>query len=144
MRDWKTQRIREAEAALDEAVAEAERVAARADEMNDELPAAELSEEQTERIEQLVRRGEAPQEIAELQRRIDEGELSWREVTSGRAVSDEGVRRAFEAGVPAMRRVREMLDEGHETGEIIANDPNRAPEQDDEEPPDSFLRGGNW
>ncbi|SFT59927.1 hypothetical protein SAMN04487904_104171 [Actinopolyspora lacussalsi subsp. righensis] len=144
MRDWKTQEIRDAEAALDEAVTDAERVAARAEEMNDELPEAELSEEQTEQIEQLVRRGEAPAGIAELQRRIDEGELSWQQVTSGRAVADEGVRRAFEEGVPAMRQVKEMLDEGHEATEIIANDPNRAPEQDDEEPPDSFLRSGNW
>ncbi|GAB3545731.1 hypothetical protein J2S53_002707 [Actinopolyspora lacussalsi] len=144
MQDWKTQEIREAEAALDEAVTDAERVAARAEEMNEELPEAELSEEQTEQIEQLVRRGEAPAGIAELQRRIDEGELSWQQVTSGRATADEGVRRAFEAGVPAMRQVKEMLDEGHEATEIIANDPNRAPEQDDEEPPDSFLQSGNW
>ncbi|SFD93107.1 hypothetical protein SAMN04487819_105174 [Actinopolyspora alba] len=144
MQDWKTREIRDAEAALDEAVADAERVAARAEEMNGELSEAELSEEQTERIEQLVRRGEAPAGIAELQRRIDEGELSWQQVTSGRAMADEGVRRAFEAGVPAMRQVKEMLDEGHEATEIIANDPNRSPEQDDEEPPDSFLRSGNW
>ncbi|NYH78678.1 Arc/MetJ-type ribon-helix-helix transcriptional regulator [Actinopolyspora biskrensis] len=126
--DWKTQEIRDAEAALEEALANAERVGARADEMNRELPEAKLSEEQTERIEQLVRRGEAPEGIAELQRRVDEGELSWEDVAEGRALQDEGVQSAFASGVPNMQQAKEMLDEGHEVAEIIENDPNRPPE----------------
>ncbi|NHD16505.1 MULTISPECIES: hypothetical protein [unclassified Actinopolyspora] len=126
--DWKTQEIRDAEAALEEALANAERVGARADEMSRELSESKLSEEQTERIEQFVRRGQAPEGIVELQRRIDEGELSWDDVAEGRALQDEGVQSAFASGVPNMQQAKEMIDEGHEIDEIIENDPNRPPE----------------
>lgn len=144
---WKTQQLRDAEAVFEEALADADRLMAEADEMNAALPEAKLSQEQTERIEQLVRSGKAPEQIAELQRRIDDGELSWDDVSDGRALDDEGVQRAFAAGVPTMRHVKELMDEGHEVGEIIDADPNRsAPvrDDDDEQPPDSFMQSGKW
>ncbi|WP_019852701.1 hypothetical protein [Actinopolyspora mortivallis] len=125
--DWKSQQIQEAEAALERALANVEQVLARADEMNRELPEAQLSQEQIERIEQRVREGQAPEAVVELQRRIDEGELSWQDVLEGRASHDETVRAAFAAGVPTMRQAKEMIDEGHEIDEIIAHDPNRPP-----------------
>lgn len=144
---WKTQQLRDAEALFEEALVNADRLMAQADEMNASLPEAKLSQEQTDRIEQLVRSGEAPEQIAELQRRIDDGELSWDDVSEGSALHDEGVQRAFAAGVPTMQHVKELVDEGHEVGDIIDADPNRsAPvrDDDDERPPDSFLQTGKW
>lgn len=144
---WKTQQLRDAEAVFEEALSNADRLMAQADEMNASLPEAKLSQEQTDQIEQLVRSGGAPAEIAELQRRIDDGELSWDDVSSGRALADDGVQQAFAAGVPTMRHVKELMDEGHEIGDIIDADPNRpasARDDDDDEPPDSFMEPGKW
>lgn len=148
MNDWKTPEVREAEALFEEALSNAERLAARADEMNASLSESKLSQEQTEQIEQLVRSGEAPEEISALQRRVDEGELSWDDVSSGRALHDDGVQQAFAAGVPNMQQAKELIDEGHEVGDIVEADPNRPVQMnhddDDDDPPDSFLRSGKW
>lgn len=57
-------------------------------------------------------------------------------------MQDEGVQRAFSAGIPNMRHVKELLDEGHDLDDILESDPNRpAPDlEDEDEPPDAFLR----
>ncbi len=141
-KDWRNPAIREAEKVLEEALANAERAEARAEEMNASLPDSKLSGDQVERIEQLVRAGKAPEEISALQRRIDAGELTWDDVSEGRALRDEGVQQAFSAGVPNMRHVKELLDEGHDLDDILEADPNRpAPDlEDEDDPPETFLR----
>lgn len=144
--DWKSPEIREAEAALDEAMINAEQALAEADRVNAAIPESKLSEEQIEQVEQLVRAGKAPDEIKALQERIDEGDLSWNDIANGRGIDDEAVQKAFTAGVPNMQAAKELIDEGHGIDAIIEADPNRQTTGgfNDDDPPDSFMTTGKW
>lgn len=146
--DWKTPEIREAEARLEEAIAGAERqlAAAEALEADQQDGSRGLDPEQIQRIEQLVRRGQAPPEIAELQQAIDAGDLTWDDVVQRRKLDHEAVQNALAAGVPAMTRIKELHDEGYDLPTILAADPNRfdpaRDPYDDDEPPESFMDQG--
>lgn len=148
--DWRTPEIREAEAQLEDALANAERRLAEADrfEAEQETDSRGLGREQIEEIERLVRAGKAPPEVAALQRLVDSGELSWDDISQGRNLEHEAVQRAFSASVPAMTRVKELADEGHDLPTILGADPNSPnqsdPYGDDTDPPDSYMQSGKW
>ncbi|MDA3628100.1 hypothetical protein [Saccharopolyspora oryzae] len=139
--DWKTPEIRDAEAMFEERLLQAEQALERATAYEAALPEIKLNDEQIEDIEQRIRSGQAPPEIAALQARIDAGEFSWQDIASGEALRDESVQSAFSKSVENMQQAKELLDAGYDTATVINNDPNRAPEDTyDDEPPDSFLR----
>ncbi|GAB3294083.1 hypothetical protein [Parasphingorhabdus pacifica] len=144
--DWKSQEIRDAEAAFEEALANAERALAEADRFSASVPDGKLSEEQVAQVEELVRAGKAPDEIKALQERIDEGELSWDDIANGRGIDDPTVQQAFTAGTANMKEAKELLDEGHSIDEMIAADPNRPSTGDsgDEDEPGSLMDNGKW
>lgn len=142
--DWKSQEIRDAEAAFEEALANAERALAEADRFSASVPDSKLSEEQIAEVEQLVRAGKAPDEIKALQESIDAGDLSWDDIANGRGIDDPTVQQAFTAGVPNMKEAKELLDEGHSIDEMIAADPNRAAAGDVDDEPDSFMDDRKW
>lgn len=153
---WKTPEVREAEARLEEAVAGAERQLAEVEQVEAELAGGTgdrgLGREQVEQIEQierLVREGKAPREVAELQRLIDAGELSWDDIAAHRNLDHEAVQRAFATSVPTMTRVKELADEGHDLPTILGADPNGfdagGSNRDwDDDPPNSFMDSGKW
>ncbi|MFD7656847.1 hypothetical protein ACFV4N_22990 [Actinosynnema sp. NPDC059797] len=80
----------------------------------------------------------APRELKELARRVDAGELSWRDVASGRAVDDEGVQRALRAGVPDLQRAYTALREGDDPEDVVASGRPRVV-GDDEDGPGEFT-----
>lgn len=165
---WKTPEVREAEARLEEAVAGAERQLAEVEQVEAELAGGTgdrgLGREQVEQIERLVREGKAPREVAELQRLIDAGELSWDDIAAHRNLDHEAVQRAFATSVPTMTRVKELADEGHDLPTILGADPNGFDPGGydrggydrgwddrgwddrgwDDDPPDSFMDSGKW
>ncbi|GAA4620901.1 hypothetical protein [Saccharopolyspora hordei] len=139
--DWMTPEVRDAQAMLEERMRQAEEVLDRVTQYEAELPEVKLTDDQIEDIEQRIRSGQAPPEVAALQARIDAGEFSWQDIASGEALRDESVQAAFATSVENMQQAKEMLDAGYDTATVINNDPNRAPEDSyDDEPPDSFLR----
>ncbi|MER6991527.1 hypothetical protein ABT337_19850 [Saccharopolyspora hirsuta] len=139
--DWKTPEIRDAEAMLEERMRQAEEVLDRVSRYEAELPEIKLTDDQIEDIEQRIRSGQAPPEIAALQARIDAGEFTWQDIASGEALHDESVQAAFAKSVENAQQAKELLDAGYDAATVINNDPNRAPEDTyDDEPPDSFLR----
>ncbi|MCI2417028.1 hypothetical protein MOQ72_06295 [Saccharopolyspora sp. K220] len=139
--DWKTPEIRAAEELMEERMRQAEEALEKVTRFEAELPEIKLTDDKIEEIEQLIRSGQAPAEIAALQERIDAGEFSWRDIADGSALRDESVQAAFSASVQNMQHAKELLDAGYDAATVINNDPNR-PAQDsyDDEPPDSFLR----
>lgn len=139
--DWKTPEIRDAEAMLEERFRQAEETLAQAEELNANLPEITLDEERVEEIEGLIRNGSAPPEVAALQQRIDDGELSWQDIANGTALHDESVQEALGSGVQNMRHAKELLDEGHDVATVVDSDPNRAHvDDDDDDGQGSFLR----
>ncbi|OLR90720.1 hypothetical protein [Actinokineospora bangkokensis] len=131
--DWKTLRIRAAEAELDLALATLDTTIAEADARVAALPETTVTDRDIEQIAAHHRApGATPAERA-LQARIDAGELSWRDILSGRSAAEPGVREALEAGVPQLRQAYTLLQEGHPLTEVIAAG---IPPEDDN--PDDF------
>ncbi|WP_424190062.1 hypothetical protein ACOBQX_14620 [Actinokineospora sp. G85] len=130
--DWKNFQVRAAEAELDLAIAHLDTVVAEAEARFAAVPDSTLTDEDIELIERHNRGSEATQAQRELQGRIDAGEFTWRDIVSGRAAGEEGVREALEAGIPQMRQAHALIEEGHSVNEIIAAG---LPPEDD---PDDF------
>ncbi|MGM1058804.1 hypothetical protein [Saccharothrix sp. Mg75] len=77
----------------------------------------------------------APRELKELARRVDAGELSWEDIASGRAVDDDGVQRALQAGVPDLQRAYTAIREGDDPEDVVsAGSPRPGGRGDDDEP----------
>ncbi|CRK60057.1 hypothetical protein [Alloactinosynnema sp. L-07] len=98
-------------AAVDQAVLDAQRVKPKS---------AGLSEQDLAAIERHVNGPEAPKELRELVGRIKDGELSWSDITSGRALDDPGVQAAMATGLGDLRRAHDEIQEGHTPEEIIS------------------------
>ncbi|EHR51329.1 hypothetical protein SacmaDRAFT_3094 [Saccharomonospora marina XMU15] len=96
-----------------------------------------LSEQDLAAIERHAESPRAPRELKELVARIKEGELSWDDVASGRALDDEGVKAAMAASLPDLARAHQEIREGHDPDEIIGADTG-----DEEEGGGSVMRSG--
>ncbi len=95
-----------------------------------------LSERDLAAIERHAESARAPRELKELVSRIKEGELSWSDITSGRALDDEGVQAAMAASLPDLARAHQELREGQDPDSII-----EAARGDDEEGGSIMRRG---
>lgn len=111
--------LRELMAALDRSLAELERVTAEA-KARYSSPPKELTEEELAEIERNARSADAPKGLRELQRLVDAGELSWRDVASGQAMGDPRVERALSDGLSDAARAYQMIREGHDPDEVAA------------------------
>lgn len=100
-------------AGVDEAVSEANRLRTRS---------SGLSEQDLAAIERHAESPRAPRQLKELVARIKEGELSWDDIASGRALDDEGVQAAMAASLPDLARAHQEIREGHDPEEIIGTD----------------------
>lgn len=58
--------------------------------------------------------------MKDLQRKVDSGEMSWRDIASGRAVGDPGVQRAMQTSMPSLKRAYTAIKEGQNLDEIVA------------------------
>lgn len=82
----------------------------------------------------------APRELKELARRVDAGEMSWEDVASGRAVDDEGVQRALQAGVPDLQRAYTAIREGDDPEDVVsAGSPRPGGRGDDDDESGRFT-----
>ncbi|MGQ0839255.1 hypothetical protein [Actinokineospora sp.] len=143
---WKSVQLREAEAQLDLAVVSLDATLAEIGQKYEQQEEQEtgLTDEDIRLISEHARSAEAPKELRDLQTRIDQGDLTWRDVTSGRAAGDPGVRQALEAGLPQLQQAYTMLDEGHSVDDVIDAGTHRPPRRDDEDGDGIVLRNDAW
>jgi hypothetical protein len=94
-----------------------------------------LSEQDLAEIERFARGGKAPNELKELQSRIDSGEFSWKDVAEGRVLNDEGVQRALAGSAGDFQRAYTAIQEGQDIDDVIASGTPaaRPPRRDDDE-----------
>src|SRR5215217_1509079 len=102
-------RLKKAQSALDTAIAEVNSQVAQVDEVSKAIPDSVLSPQDIERIESHARDAKAPEQLRELQRRIDKGELSWRDIAAGAGLDDPDVRAALSSTAPALHRGYELI-----------------------------------
>lgn len=81
---------------------------------------ADLSPADIAEIEKFARSKDAPNALKDLQRKVDSGELSWRDIASGRAVNDPEVQRAMQTSMPSLKRAYTAIKEGQDLDEIVA------------------------
>jgi hypothetical protein len=107
-------RLEDAEVGLDQAIVAAKQV-------EREVPKTNLSEEDIQLIEEHARSDDAPRELRELQQRVDDEELSWNDIATGRYMNDPEVQAALNPGVAGLQRAYSAIQEGQELDEIISN-----------------------
>jgi hypothetical protein len=139
--DWLPQSVRDAEAAVDEA-------AKRSDELLAELDkhpvppsegAREPRDEDVARVEREAKSPKATREMRALQEKVDDGELSWRDILAGRAFGDPEVRAALQANLTELSTVYEEFEQGYTLQDVL--EARRADEGDyGDDGPETFLR----
>lgn len=129
---WQTPQIQEALARLEEAEVNLDRAIVHAKQVEQQTPKTRLSEEDIRLIEEHARGGDAPRELRELQERIDNGELSWEDIASGRHLDDPRVQGALSTGVEGMQQAYTAIEEGQDLDEIIEGGPPSPRARDNE------------
>ncbi|MDA3643163.1 hypothetical protein LZ318_19175 [Saccharopolyspora indica] len=109
---------------------ESERVAAEVAQVDRTVPG--ITDQEMAEIEAYARSRQAPQELQELQRRVDAGEFSWNDVRSGVAMQDPAVVQALSSGVPNLQEAYTALREGQDVEDVIAS---RQPRDAEPRPP---------
>ena len=87
---------------------------------------ADLSPADIAEIEKFARSKDAPNALKDLQRKVDSGQLSWRDISSGHAVNDPEVQRAMQTSMPSLKRAYTAIKEGQNLDEIVAAGQQRA------------------
>lgn len=137
---WRTAAVEQAQVRLDEVAAQAEAAIAKARSLR--IPRTPpLSEDDIRRIEEAARSRDASREMRELQRRIDGGEFTWRDVADGRHLDDPRVRAALGANLDQMARVYRQFEEGYHLDEVVAAHQPRGASSHQREPDDD---DGEW
>jgi hypothetical protein len=102
-----------------------------------------VTEEDLRDLSRYAHSREAPQELRDLQRRIERGEFTWEEVLSGEVMHDEGVRAALSANLDDLRDAWVRIEEGEDVDAVLADGPKSEREDEDEGDDDPAGRGGN-
>ncbi|MGX7824274.1 hypothetical protein ACTG9Q_04210 [Actinokineospora sp. 24-640] len=114
---------------VDARIANVERTAAEASRVGNRSPG--LSEQDIAAIERHAASPRAPKALQDLVKRVKEGELSWSDIASGRALDDEGVQRAMAAGFGDLRQANDAIREGQDVEDVIdsrgGDDPDGGP-----------------
>lgn len=76
-------------------------------------------------IEKFARSKDAPNALKDLQRKVDSGAMSWRDIASARAVNDQDVRRAMQTSMPSLQRAYTAIKEGQDLDEVVATGQQR-------------------
>lgn len=93
-------------------------------------------------IEKFARSKDAPNALKDLQRKVDSGEMSWRDISSGKAVNDPDVQRAMQSSMPSLKRAYTAIKEGQNLDDIVAagqQRPRRSRDDFDDDPPSDFT-----
>jgi hypothetical protein len=118
---WKPAALREAEAQLDETMAKARDLIDKTEEKLKQLPDVDLTAkpEDIARLKAAAERPDAPAELRALKKKVDDGELSWKDVLEGKALKDETVREAMRARLGEMREIYQEAEAGATLEEIL-------------------------
>ena len=116
---WRTAAVEQAEARLAKVAAQANAAIAKARSLRIP-PTPPLSEDDIRRIEQAARSRDASREMRDLQRRIDQGEFTWRDIIDGRQMHDPGVRSALGPSVAQMASAYRQFEDGYSVDEVLA------------------------
>lgn len=118
---WKPASLREAEAALDETMAKSREVIRQAEEKLQTLPDIDhtAKPEDIAAINAAAERPDAPAALRALKKKVDTGELTWKDVLEGRALQDETVRAMMSARLDEMREIYQEAEAGASLEEIL-------------------------
>jgi hypothetical protein len=118
---WKPAALREAEAQLDETMTKARDLIDKTEEKLKQLPDVDLTAkpEDIARLKAAAERPDAPAELRALKKKVDDGELSWKDVLEGRALKDETVREAMRARLGEMGEIYQEAEAGATLEEIL-------------------------
>lgn len=119
---WKTPRLRAAEADLRAAVEHGRQTLAEARQFKAQVRPSRVSDKDIRLLEQAAHAHDAPRALRTLAERVDEGELSWRQIVDGKAMDDPGVRAAFEVNLDRLAQVYRKFEEGYSLEDVLESE----------------------
>lgn len=153
---WKTPALREAQAQLAAAVERGQAAVERARQVAATVKPPRISDDDIAQIDRAARGKDAPPELRELARRVERGELTWRQIVDGHAMSDPGVQAAMRANLTRLGQVYRKFEDGYSLDEVLESEgvsaaplqerPRRAaaPTPAGDEPEPTVLRDSSW
>ncbi|MGW4484606.1 hypothetical protein ACWEOE_12265 [Amycolatopsis sp. NPDC004368] len=116
---WKTPEIREAESALDSTVSKSRQLLKDLEKIRlKPLPQTD-SPERIEALKLAASKPDAPAALRLVKRKVDAGELSWKDVASGKAFADPEVRALADAKLGEAKDMYEEMQEGLSPEEVL-------------------------
>lgn len=118
---WKPASLREAQARLNESLANSNELIKQVDEKLKQLPEIDhtAKPEDVSAMKTAAERPDSPAALRELKKKVDAGELSWRDILEGRALKDETVREVMASRLGEMREIYEEAEQGATLEEIL-------------------------
>jgi hypothetical protein len=118
---WKPASLREAEAQLNETMAKSREVIKQVEQKLKQLPDVDhtAKPEDITAMKAAAEKPNASAELRALKKKVDAGELSWKDVLEGKALKDETVRAAMGARLGEMREIYEEAQAGATLEEIL-------------------------
>jgi hypothetical protein len=155
---WKTQQVREAEAALAAAVQRGREAVVKAQQVSASMKNTRLSDRDIEEIDRAARGRGATPELRALAERVDRGDLSWRQIVDGRAMRDPGVQAAMRANLAQLGRVYRKFEEGFSLDDVLESEtgapaglrgrqtppPSATSGPDPDDEPPTVLKHSSW
>ncbi|MFD2418703.1 hypothetical protein [Amycolatopsis pigmentata] len=118
---WKPASLREAEAALDETMAKSREVIEQAEEKLKHLPDIDhtAKPEDIAAVKAAAERPDAPAALRAMKKKVDAGELTWKDILEGKALQDDTVRGMMSARLDEMREIYQEAEAGASLEEIL-------------------------
>lgn len=118
---WKPASLREAEAALDETMAKSREVVKQTEEKLKHLPEVDHTAKPGDiaAIKAAAERPDAPAALRAMKKKVDAGELTWKDILEGKALGDETVRGMMSARLDEMREIYQEAEAGASLEEIL-------------------------
>lgn len=118
---WKPPALREAEAQLDVTMAKARDLIKKVEEKLAQLPDVDRTAkpEDIQRLKSAAERPDASAELRALKKKVNAGELTWKDVLEGKALKDPVVREAMRARLADTREIYQEAAAGASLEEIL-------------------------
>lgn len=116
---WKTPEIRQAESALDSTVSKSRQLLKDLEKIRlKPLPKTDTPE-RVEALKTAASKPDAPAALRLVKRKVDAGELTWKDVASGKAFADPEVRALADAKLGDAKDMYEEMQEGLSPEEVL-------------------------
>jgi hypothetical protein len=118
---WKPPSLRAAESALAETMEKSRKMIAQVEEKLAKMPDVDLTAKPQDiaAIKAAAERPDAPAEMRELKKKVDAGELTWKDILEGKALQDPTVRAAMSGRLGEMKEIYEEVEEGASLEDIL-------------------------